>query len=436
MRRWPSSARPAVNEDSGQAELLASTAIGRVSRLAAAVAAALIWSLVVGAVAAVLTGLCGGGWSTSLLLGATFTASGWMFAGIAAVTAQLGSDARTASALAVGVLGVLFVLRGVTYTLGTPGWTVWANHLGWMTETRPASGDHWWPLLPALVLTLGCLAVASAIQTRRDVGHGVLATRPGPARGSVRSSWRLALRLHRGAAATWAVAFVALGAVFGFFAASVHDILGADSAVTAILAAGAATPDALVSRFVVTILGLVGIIAAVPGVQLLLRVRAEELQGRVEPVLAGAVSRRRFYAAHVTLGLVLCAAYVLLAGLLIAAVADAAGIGVSFWAVWGQAAVTVPAVWAVVAVAIAVVGARPRLAAAAWVGVVVSFALTLLGPTFRLPDPYLALSPFWHVPAVPGGDGAVGGLSGVCLVAAVLTTVGFVGFGRRDLGTV
>jgi ABC-2 type transport system permease protein len=134
-------------EDSGQAELLASGVLGRASRLLTGVAMAAIGSLLVGVVAAGATVACGGDVVSSLLLGATFTATGWMFTGVAAVAGQVGSEARTASSLAVGVLGVLFVLRGFSYAVEAPEWTLWANPLGWMTETRPASGDDAWPLV-------------------------------------------------------------------------------------------------------------------------------------------------------------------------------------------------------------------------------------------------------------------------------------------------
>lgn len=420
-------------EDSGQAELLASGVLGRASRLFAGVGLALAGSLAAGVVSGVVTGLCGGDWQSSLLLGATFTASGWMFAGVAAITAQLGSDARTASSLAIGTLGAFFLLRGVAYTVDAPAWTVWVNPLGWMTETRPATTDLWWPLLGAVAFTTLCLAIAFVLQSRRDLGQAALAPRPGPDRGRIRSSWGLALRINRGAVVTWTGAFVALGLVYGYLATSIQDILRQDTAVRAILAAGAATPDDLTSAFIVTILRLVGIIAAVSGVQIMLKLRSEEMEGRLEPVLAGALHRARYLAGNVVLAFAAPAAFVLLAGLLIAARAAGAGIGVSFGPTVLQAAATIPAVWTVVALAVAVVGARPHVSLAAWVGVFASFALTVLGPTFRLPDPYLAISPFWHVPSVTASGAGWGGLLWISSVTVLFLVVGFVGFRRRDL---
>lgn len=420
-------------EDSGQAELLASGVMGRASRLFAGVGLALIGSLLLGAIAGVVTGLCGGDWESSLLLASTFTATGWMFAAVAAVTAQIGSDARTANSLAVGTLGVLFLLRGFAYAVEAPEWTIWINPLGWMTETHPATGNHWWPLWYALAFTLVVFVIAFVLQARRDFGQGAIAPRPGPARGKDRSTWRLVLRLNRGPIITWTIAFVALGGVFGYFATSITDILGSDSAVTQILAAGATTPEALVSAFLVTILSLVGIIAAIPGVQIMLKMRTEEMEDRVEPIMATKVVRPRYYASNVILAVASPAIFLLVAGTLVATLASTADIGVEFGDAFLQAVVTIPAVWTVVAVSVAVVGARPQVGFAAWLGVLASFGLTLLGPTFKLWDWILAISPFWHVPNVTLEDADWWGLLWISLVTALFIAVGFVGFRRRDL---
>lgn len=422
-----------AQEDSGQAELLASGVLGRGSRLMAGLWLAIIGSVAAGAVAGLVTVLCGGGWHTSLLLGATFTATGWMFAAVSAVSAQLGSDARTANSMAVGTLGALFLLRGFCSSLDAPAWTLWANPLGWTQETRPATDNHWAPLALTVLFTVIVIVLAFVLQSRRDFGQGSIAPRPGPARGSTRSTSRLALRLNRGPIITWIVTFIALGIVFGYFTRSIRDLLSANSSVQQILAAGATTPDALTAAFVHTILSLIGIIAAVPGVQVMLKVRVEEMEDRVEPVIATDVRRPRYFASHVALALAVSTFLVLLAGTLVGALASGADIGVSFSDVLRQAVATVPAVWTIVSVSVAVVGARPAVILAAWLGVLASFVLTLLGPTFGLPDWALGISPFWHVPNVSLADPDWTGLGWITLVTALFTLIGFAGFRRRDL---
>jgi ABC-2 type transport system permease protein len=422
-----------AHEDSGQAELLASGALGRSSRLAVAVALALGGSLAAGVVAATVTVLLGGDPATSALLGATFTATGWMFAGVAAVTSQLGSDARTATSLAVATLGVLFVVRGYLDSVDAAGWTAWITPLGWMHETRPATDADLGPLGLALAFTAAALAVAFALQSRRDFAMGAVAPRPGPARGTARSVWRLALRLNRGPLLAWTVACVGLGVVFGNVATSVGDLLAANPGVGRILAAGATTQDALVFRFLMTVLALVGIIAAVSGAQSVVRVRTEELDHRVDPVLATAVRRPAYLASTVLVALAGPTLGMLVAGTTIALVAGRADVGLAAGDVVLATLATIPAVWALVAVAVAVVGARPQVRLAAWVGVVVSFGLTLLGPTFVLDDRVLGISPLWHVPDVSAAAPDWSGLVWVGGATAVLLAVGFLGFRRRDV---
>ncbi|WEG09082.1 ABC transporter permease [Microbacterium horticulturae] len=422
-----------AQEDSGQAELLASGVMGRAARLMAGVWMCLALSVVLGVVVGVVTASCGGGWNASMLLGATMAATGWMFTGVAAITAQLGSDVRTANSLAVGTLGALFVLRGVAYAMDAVDWTIWINPLGWMTQTKPAVENDWWPLLLAVVLTAVLLAVAFALQARRDFGGGAVAPRPGPARGRERSTLRLALRVNRAPLITWALAFVGLGFVFGYFTTSIKGILEDNPAVQHVLAAGATSPGELISAFVVTVLSLVGILAAIPGIQIMLKVRAEELADRVEPLLAGSVPRARYYGGNVVIALLAPAVSLLLAGLLIATLASTADIGVDFGDVVLQAAATIPAVWTVVAFSVFVIGARPQVLLAAWLGVLASFALTLLGPTFKLWDGILAISPFWHVPNVTDESMDGMGLVWTSLVTLLFLVVGFAGFRRRDL---
>ena len=77
----------------------------------------------------------------------------------------------------------------------------------------------------------------------------------------------------------------------------------------------------------------------------------------------------------------------------------------------------------------------PALELAAWAGVLMSFMLTLLGPSFNLPDWALGISPFWHVPVVTQSSPDWSGLLWVSLFTAGFLTVGFVGFRRRDLAT-
>lgn len=420
-------------EDSGQAELLASGVLGRSSRLLTGFALAFGGSLLLGLAAGLVTVAFGGGWEPSLLLGATFTVTGWMFGSLAAVTAQIAPDARTANSMAVGALGTLFILRGFAYSIEAPEWTIWINPLGWIQETQPASANRWWPLLPVIALAAGLLVVGFALQARRDFGQGTIKLRPGPARGRDRTTWRLALRLNRGPFITWTIALSLLGVVFGYFVTSITDILGSNEGLGQALASGAVTKEEIVSAFYVTILSMVGIIACVPGVQAMVKVRTEEMADRVEPIMATAVHRPAYYASNVAAAMGASSIFILIAGTIIALLASSADIGIGLGDGLLQAAVTVPAVWTVVALSVLVIGIRPQVVVAAWAGVLISFALTLLGPSFGLDDWVLGISPYWHIPHVAAPDPDFSGLIWITVVTIIFLTIGFAGFRRRDL---
>ncbi|QDO90275.1 multidrug ABC transporter permease [Ornithinimicrobium ciconiae] len=423
-----------ADEDSGQAELLASGVMARQSRLAVAVAIAAIASVALGVVCFVLTVISGGGVGPTLILSATFTASGLMYAGVAAVAAQLGSDARTASTLAVATLGISFLLRGYLDSSGAPEWTTWLTPLGWLERTRPATDNNPWPLLAALALAVVLIVVAFLLQGRRDFGQGLIATRPGPAEAGLAGNvWGLALALHRSALTGWLVAFAALGAIFGTLATTMGGVVAGNPALAAIVAAGVTSLSDLTFAFLATLLQLIAIIAAVMGVQLILRVYDEESNVRVEPLLAGSLRRTTYLASNVVLALVATAVALLVAGTTLGLVASARDDSIARGDVIWQALVTIPAVWVLVALATAAVGAAPSKRLVGWLGVVATFGLTLLGPTFNLPGWALDISPLRQVPIVTQASPDWTGLLWLAGAFVLLMGVGFAGFRRRDV---
>ncbi len=396
-----------------------------------AVGLASLASLAVGVVSFLVTIVVGGAVIPSLLLAATFTASGLMFTGVAATAVQLGSEARSANSIAIAVLGICFTMRGFIDTIDASGWASWATPFGWLEHVRPATDNNPWPLLLALALALGLIGFGFALDARRDYGSGIIASHPGPARGgSTANVWGLAIRLNRGSLITWLIAFAGLGVIFGYLATSITDLLGANTSLSDVLAAGRANTSNLTFAFLVTLLQMIGLIAAIAGVQIVNRIVVEEHTFRVEPLLAGALRRPTYLASNLVIAYLTPAVCLLVAATVIGLVAAASGIAIGD--VLAQASVTIPAVWTLIAVGAAAVGARPAVRLAGWLAIIAAFGLTILGPTFKLPGWALSISPLHHVPNITASPSWTG-LAVVGVVFALLTAIAFAGFRHRDI---
>jgi len=424
-----------ADEEAGRTELVRSTEAGRHAPLAAAVAVSALGcvatAVAIGAVGT-LTGLPAPG---SFLLGAGVGACGLVFTGVTAVAAQLSGSTRAAYGLTGAVLGVAFLLRAVGDIEGSG--LVWASPIGWAQAVHPFSDDRWWPLL-LCVAALGILLVVSVrLLDHRDLGAGLLSGRPGaPAAGRLLATpLGLAVRLQRAALLGWAVSLVVLGAVYGSMGDTVESLFQDNPAAQAFLPG--ASGAGLVEAYLATIFSIDALLAAAFAVSSVLRARAEESAGRVEPVLAAATSRSAWLRSHVTVALLGSALLVVASGGATAAVrAASSGNAGSFGRLFAASLAYVPAVWALAGVAVAAVGVVPRAAAAvAWGTVGYVVVVSVFAPGLNWPRWVGDLSPFSWTPLVPVESWTTAAAAGLAAAVMALLAIGFGAFGRRDLTT-
>ncbi len=101
--------------------------------------------------------------------------------------------------------------------------------------------------------------------------------------------------------------------------------------------------------------------------------------------------------------------------------------------VLGGAMVQLPAVWALAGVALALFGLLPRLAAGAWAAWGLVVFIWLLGTSLQLNQWLQDVSPFTHLPRLPGGQPSAAPLLWLATVTAVLVVAGVGGFRLRDI---
>ncbi|MEV5436623.1 ABC transporter permease [Streptomyces sp. NPDC052682] len=414
-------------EESGRQELVASGMVGRRASLTAALLAAAVGNAALALL--VTAGLAGQGARGALAFGLGIAGTGTVFATLAAIVAQLTESARLARGLTAGVLGAAFVLRAAGDAATDDGSSplTWLSPLGWLENLRAFADERWWVLLLFAGAAVLQGVVAYGLAGRRDVGMSFLPTRPGPASGRLGGAGALAWRLQRGSVLGWSIGFLLAGVIYGSLTDGAADLVGDNAGARRIIERMGGQAG-LTDAFLSAMIGMLGLVAALYVVASVLRLHGEETSGRAEPVLAGAVGRLRWAAGHLLIAFGGSALLLLLAGL-----GFAVGHGRDIGPILGGCLTQLPAVWVIGAVAVLLYGLAPRAATAAWGVAGAVLLIGWVGPALDVPQAVLDLSPFGHLPKLPGGQMEWGPVLVMSGIAALLTAAGLVGLRRRDV---
>ncbi|WP_327098326.1 ABC transporter permease [Nocardia vinacea] len=423
-----------VEEESGRAELVGATSVGRYAGLTAAMIMTATGCLIV----AILSSLALYGSDLpaagSLAYGATLGGAGLAWAGVAAVAAQVSVGARVARGVAFGALGTAFALRAV----GDAGNGVlsWFSPLGWCINMRPYADERWWVLIPLLTVAVVATVVAYVLLRQRDTGSGLLAERPGApvAAPALSGPSGLAWRLQRGSLLAWSIGFVLYGSLMGGAINSVGDMLDNSKQVRDVITRMGGT-DALQNSFITFALGMLAIAASAYSISAVLRLHEEESSQRAEATLAGSVSRERYALSHIGIALLGPVVLLFLAGTAVGVIygisdGDLAG---KLGDCLGAAAVQLPAVWVLTAITVAIYGLAPRYTPVAWGVLSTMIIIFVIGALDGLPQWVRDLVPFAHPPKLPGSSFEATPILWLLGIVTVLLGAGIVGFRRRDL---
>ncbi|GAA4604670.1 exporter of polyketide antibiotics [Actinoallomurus liliacearum] len=424
------------DEEAGRLELVGAGAVGRRAPLTAGLLVGVVANLALALVSTIALIAFGLPVAGSLATGLAWTVPGLCFTAVAGVTAQLAETAQAARGIALAVVGVAYLLRAVG-DAGRVSWLTWLSPIGWAQQVRPYGAERWWVIGLGVVVAVAVVFAAYALVERRDLGAGLLPARPGPADAApyLRSPLALAWRLHRGALLGWLAGFVVYGAAIGAVLRGLGDLLK-NSSGAADLLAKMGGQRGLEDSYVGTVMGVLGLIAAAYAVQVVLRMRTEETAQRLEPLLATRVRRLRWSVGHL---LFAAAGPVVLLGVAGLAAGLAHGLrthdlGTQVPRLLGAAVVQAPAAWVAAAIAVLLFGAAPRLAPAAWGVLGVFLLLGQLGPVLKLGQAVMDLSPFTHVPKLPGAELTATPILALTAVAVAVTAAGLAGLRRRDIG--
>ncbi|CAN5799306.1 exporter of polyketide antibiotics [soil metagenome] len=426
-----------TEEESGRVELIGAAAVGRLAPLTAAFVVAFGATFTVGAMVAAGLASLGEDSAGAVALGLSFAAAGWLFSGVAALVAQLTQSSRTASGLAGTLIGLSFGLRAIGDSTPDLEWMSWLSPIGWSQRVRPFAGERWEVLGLPLAVCAVAVAGAYSMAARRDLGASLVQLRPRPSTGNpaLGTPLGLAWRLQRETLASWAVGLAVLGLAFGAIADSIGGLLDDNPQLRQIIERLGGNLN-LTDAFFASLMGLAGLMAGAYAVQSMLLLRTEETNLRAELTLATRITRTGWVLSH----LAVTAAGTLL---LLTVISVTAGlvhggktgdIGGPLLKLLGAGLVQVPAVLVLAGLTVLLLGLAPRWVTAAWGAVAASLVIEQLGQILRLKGWVSGLSPYSHLPQMPGSELRILPLVVLSGVAAFLVAAGLTGFRRRDIG--
>lgn len=425
------------DEEEGRFELIGAGVVGRRAPLTAA----MLLALATVAVTCLVTvaGMLSLGMDPvgTLAFGTAWFGIGLVMTAITAVAAQVTTTARGCGALAIGTLGASFLLRAVADSVDGAGWLSWLSFLGWAQKVSPYGNNRFSAVLISLVAAAAMVALAFALLERRDLGAGLMAARAGPPRAGrwLSSPLGLAWRLQRWSLLGWSVAYVAIGGLLGSIAGSVEQMLS-DPALADLLRQLGGGTGTLTDIFLAAEFSFAGLITAAYGIAATLRLRGEEREVHAEQLLATSTSRWTWLGSHLVIALAGTVWLLMLLGASVGLVRGLAegDIGGEIARLSTAALAPLPAVWVCVGLTMLVFGLAPRLTSLAWAALVTFLVIGEFGALFGLPTWLQDLSPFAHLPALPGGVIAAAPLLALAAGALLLMASGSVGFRRRDVG--
>jgi ABC-2 type transport system permease protein len=191
------------------------------------------------------------------------------------------------------------------------------------------------------------------------------------------------------------------------------------------------------NAYLAAVMSIAGLAAAAYAVSAVLRLHSEEAAGLAEPVLATACGRIRWALSHVAIAVAGSGVLLVVAG-----VAASLGYGLRAGHAGTEAASLTdaalaqwPAALGVAGATIVLFGAFPRAATAGgWTMVSAVVLAVFFGPLLRLPQWVLDISPFTHVPKLPGATVHAAPLLWLTLAAAILAAAGLAALRQRDVG--
>lgn len=449
-----------VAEAEGRTELLRARLIGPRALLGSSLAAITTWFMALALSMTVTHTLAGFDVRTAVTFGVALGALATVIVSLTVVVAQLVPSPRSTSRIVGGVVVAALLVRVVAAASWAPEWLWGATPFGWMTFLHESDGARGRVLVAFGVTTAVLVPLALAL-ARRDLhgtrlvaaGSGVAGadgvfagSTAGRVEGSAGGSTdrsisgsagvtqlRFAWRTGSATALGWVLAVGVAGGVIGVLA---DDFSAAIARIPEAGRLGAQVgwqldaPAGVVGSMLLLVVPVLGLL----GTGQIAAARDDEASTRLEALLVRSIGRSHW----LVLRLLVAAVWVVLAAgiAVLMAWSGTALVGARLPAADAvrTAANLVPLAWMFLGIGAALFGFAPRLVTSLAPALVLgAFVFDLIGGLFDLPEWIRRLGPFHSLQPVPGVDADLVAAVVMIGLALIASTIGVIGFRRRDL---
>ncbi|MGM0436363.1 MAG: ABC transporter permease [Bacillota bacterium] len=423
------------DEEDGTLELIKSFPVGRIANIVAATLYVILANLLIGSLLGFGLGLFAHSsftWAGSFVFGFSLAFSGIVFAGFAALFAQLTENTRTALTFSFSTLGFFYILRAFG-DVSAP-WLSFFSPLGLLHKTETFVNNYLWPLFLSLLIALLLFAFAYHLNNRRDVGSGLFKAKEGEREASsfLKSPLGLSLRLLRTSIITWIIVIFILGISYGSIFGDLTAFFDSNEQLQDLIPS--TLGGSLEEQFLSTVMSVMVVAATLGALMVMVRLSGEEKKERTLQLYANTLSRARLFLTYVFLGFIASLVFMVF-GVLGMYVASASVMNepFSFYTVFISGFAFYPAIFAFLGIGALIMGLSPTKTWIVWLYLTFAFILLYFGNMLDFKEWMLNMSPYEYMPRMPIEDAKPFTSALIVLLGIIVGFVGFSVYQKRDL---
>lgn len=421
-------------EEDGRVEFVRALPVGRLASISASVIYLVVVNLLIGFF--ITVGLIVLNESSvtiigSIVYGLTIATAGIFFAMLTAFLAQLQETSKGTTGIAIASLFVFYFIRAIGDV--TAEQVSFLSPLGLLVRTKSFVENTLWPIPVVLGFSVVFLLLTFFVQTRRDIGSGLIPSRKGKrdAGHLLASPLGLIIRIQFKSMLAWFFALWIVGVSYGSVFGDIEVFIADNEMFQQLI--GNNSDYSVTEQFTTLLMRVLAIFATIPGILFFMRIRGEEKKGRVEHLLVRSVARIRVVCIYWMIGWFSAALSLFLGifGLWLVS-KEVMTNPIPFENMFVSSFSYLPAMFFVISLAVWLFGLVPKYTSLIWGYLVFCFIHIYLGGLLEMPEWVTMLSSFAHIPELPMDTFTWKPLISISALAIVVSIIGIIGYKRRD----